>query len=75
MFYKISVSIGLFFVSLACATYTWNTYQRYAHELEAWDNCKQIVAAQFRDSKTFTSVEESVLAWTTINKCAIMGTY
>ena len=72
MFYKINVLIAVFFVSLACAVYTWDTYRRYVHELKAWDHCGQIVATGFPGGIAKTIVDEST-AWIAINKCATTG--
>ena len=72
MFCRIITSIGLFFLSLACAVYSWDTYQPRAHELKAWNHCKRIVAAQFEGHRGTVGEEalEIAIEWTEINKCA-----
>ena len=72
MFFKVIVSIGLFFISLACAVYSWDTYQRRSHELKAWEHCKLILDAQFEGhpEKAAEEALETAIEWNEIDKCA-----
>ena len=61
------------FVSLACATYSWNAYQRNQHELMTWYHCMVMVTTYYPDLKKLSPEVVKSAEWLSVNHCATTG--
>ena len=72
--FKATVAICLIFISIACALYSSDIYNRRAHEQKAWNYCLALVSARNKGNwpDEYAGLKDAVL-WTAVHKCATTG--